>query len=84
MEFSAILGVVFIVTAICMVIIKAIREKLIAKNVIFDDQCLACQSNMSRIPRLARHRILGLMLLVDVKFYECDNCNEKRLFTGPR
>lgn len=84
MELSAILGVVFIVTAICMVIIKAIREKLIDKNVIFDNQCPACQSNILRIPRLTRHRILGQMLLIDVKYYECDYCNKKRLFTGLR
>ena len=84
MEFYAILGVVFIVTAICMVIIKAIREKLIDKNVIFNNQCLACQSALRRIHRLARHRILCQMLLIDVKYYECDYCNKKRLFTGPR
>ena len=84
MEFSAILGVIFIVTAICMVILKAIREKLIDNNVIFDNQCPACKSNLSRIPRLARHRILDLMLIVDVKYYGCDHCNKKRLYTGPR
>ena len=84
MESSAILGVVFIVTAICMVIIKAIRENLIDKNIIFDNQCPVCQSDMPRIPRLTRHRILGLMLLVDIKYYGCNYCNKKRLFTGPR
>ena len=84
MESSAILGVVFIVTAICMVIIKAIRENLIDKNIIFDNQCPVCQSDMPRIPRLARHKIFSRILLLDVQYYECDDCNTKRLFTGPR
>jgi len=84
MELSTIVGVVFIATAICLVIMKAIREKLIDNNVIFDNLCPICKSELSRIHRRARHRILGLVFFVDVKYYECDNCYKKRLFIGSR
>ena len=69
MDFYGVLGVVFITTSVCMVIMKVIREKLIDKYIIFDNQCPTCNSSLTRITRLARHRILGLVLFVDVKYY---------------
>ncbi len=84
MEFSAILGVVFITTAIAMVMIKAIREKLIDKYIIFDNQCPTCNSSLQRRQRLARHKIFSSVLFVNVKYFECDYCYKKILFIGPR
>lgn len=83
MEFSGILGVVFIATAISMVLIKAIREKLIDKYIIFDNQCPTCNLSLQRRQRLKRHRILGSVLFVEVKYLECDYCHKKILFIGP-
>ncbi len=84
MELSGTIGIILIATAICMVIIKAIRENLIDKYIIFDNQCPVCDSSLQSIERLSRHRLLGSVLFVDVKYYECDYCQNKRLFIGPR
>ncbi len=84
MEFSGILSVVFMATAICMVLIKAIREKLIDKYIIFNNRCPTCNSSLQHRQHLARHKILGSVLFVDVKYLECDYCHKKILFIGPR
>jgi len=79
-----IVTITFCAIVICLVIINAIRENLIDKNVIFDEKCPKCQSELRCISCLASHKILSSILFVNVKYYECGYCHTKRLYIGPR
>jgi len=81
-ETSDIVGILLILTALGMVFYR-IRNRYILRHGPLRS-CLKCGSDMQRTHRRLRHRILGLILWADVRYYSCKKCTFKGIRIAPR
>lgn len=83
MGYSNIFAVLFTLVLLLLIIIKAIREWLLDKDIIFEKACPTCHCEVLRIPRLPMHKNLGKWLRVRIKHFECPYCYKRIVYFGP-
>jgi len=81
-ETSDIVGILLILTALGMIFYR-LRNRYILRHGPLRN-CLKCGSDMHRIHRRLRHRILGVILWADVRYYSCKKCTFKGIRVAPR
>ncbi len=81
-ETSDIVGIILILIAMGMIFYR-LRSRFISRHGPLRS-CLKCGSDMHRIHRRFRHRILGIILWADVRYYSCKKCTFKGIQVAPR
>lgn len=81
-ETSDIVGIILILIALGMIYYR-LRNRYIQRHGPLRS-CLKCGSDMHRIHRRLRHRILGVILWADVRYYSCKKCTFKGVRIAPR
>lgn len=80
-EFSDILGVIFIVAAIIMILVRA-RVQLVAHYAELEE-CPECEGEMVHVHRLPQQRWLGSFLRIKIRRYRCKECGTHALKMSP-
>jgi len=72
-ETSDIIGLILILTALFMIYLR-IRKRTIYRFATLYE-CPNCGGELRRIHRKISHRILGLLLWTDIKYFSCNKCD---------
>ena len=79
LELSDLVGVILILFALYLIILRARFRLLILYPKIYE--CTNCdnKNKLKRIPKSLKHRIIHFVLRLSVYYYQCNNCYKKQL-----